>query len=132
MDEIYSVTLEGRQVGSARIRREGLYCRVNCTCEIGEGKVSTLYAAGHGETLRLGIPAPKNGSLCLETKIPAKRFPQKIDEIYLLEKGKEKQSDGFLLKEGESVSGLENLMQSKLQFTLNGAQLITEDVTPHI
>ena len=132
MDKEYSVELEQRQIGSARISREGLYCRVVCTCEMREERVYILYAEGCGETLRLGIPAPKGGKLCLDTKIPLKRFPQKIDEMYLLEKGKENSKRGILLKEGEPVSGLENLMHSKLQFTPDGAQLVVEDITPRI
>ena len=70
--------------------------------------------------------------LCLDTKIPAKRFLQKIDEMYLLEKGKVKSKDGIILKEGEPVSGLENLMHSKLQFSPDGPQLITDDINPRI
>lgn len=132
MDEEYSVQLDQRQIGSARISREGLYCHVVCMCEMREERVYILYGEGCGETLRLGIPAPKDGKLCLNTKIPLKRFPQKIDAMYLLEKGREKPKEGILLKEGEPVPGLENLMHSKLQFTLDGVLLVSEKVSPHI
>lgn len=129
MDEEYSVKLEQRQIGSARISREGLYCHVVCTCEMREERVYILYAEGCGETLRLGILVPKNGKLCLDTKIPAKRFPQTLDEVYLLEKGKDKPKEDIFLKEGEPVCGLENIMHSKLQFTPDGALLIAEDIS---
>lgn len=129
MCEIYSVNLEQKEIGSARISREGLYCRVNCICQMQEERLYILYVKGAEETLRLGILVPKDGKLCLDTKLPAKRFPLRIDEIYLLEKGKEKAADGIILEEGKAVNGLENLMCAKLRITPKGAELITEGVS---
>lgn len=131
MDQTFSVTCHGRQVGHARIHREGLYCRVTCTCETGDGSVYILYGAGDGDTVRFGVPVPRDGVLYLETRIPVKRFPQRIEEMYLVEKGKEKSDTGVLLKEGAPVAGLEKLMGVKLKFTPDGPALISDGINPH-
>lgn len=131
MNGTYSVTCKERQVGTARIDKEGLYCRVRCTCEAGDGKVYILYAVGDGEPVRLGIPVPVEGTLRLETRIPIKRFPQTIRQMYLVEKDKEESHSAALLKEGAPVADIANLMQAKLLITPDGAELVTEGVSRH-
>ncbi len=123
MQEVYEVRFQGRQMGSAVIRREGLYCRVTCQCEMADSRIYVLYAGGDGQQLRLGVPVPQRGMLFLETKIPAKRFPEKIRELYLLEKGNES-STTIPLIVGMPVESLEKLTDAKLRLTPDGVQLI--------
>ena len=70
MDEKFEVTHGGRTVGTVKLRREGLYCRILCRCGLMDGEIYRLYADGE----KLGVLVPSGGELVLETKVAAKRL----------------------------------------------------------
>lgn len=124
MNKKYAVYYKDREAGCAYIKREGLYYDIDCTCSPGSGSVFVLFAQGEGEKIRLGVPVPYGAEFVLRTKIPAKRFPETISKLYLLEKGAEMRAINSLLKEGEPIAELESILNSKLEFTENDVMLI--------
>lgn len=70
MNEIF---MGDKPVGTADVRREGLYYRIRCRCNLsGEVLCRVLVRCGKREE-SLGILVPQEGEFCLETRIPVKK-----------------------------------------------------------
>lgn len=73
MDQEYEIMLGDKCVGSAGVRREGLYWRIRCRCKLsGEVLCRVLVRCGDREE-SLGILVPQDGEFGLETRIPVKK-----------------------------------------------------------
>ena len=70
MEGYFAIFLHGQAVGKAEVRREGLYYRFRCRCQISSQSVCKLTANGES----LGILVPMGDGFGLDTKLPAKRF----------------------------------------------------------
>lgn len=70
MEGKFDVTLDGKKVGTAEVRREGLYCRISCRCRMVDGEIHRLYAGSE----KIGVLIPENGVMTLESKVTAKRL----------------------------------------------------------
>ncbi len=107
MEGIYQVAYRGQTVGTAQVRREGLYCRILCRCRVRDDEIHRLYADGE----KIGVLMPDRGGLILETRIPAKRL--KEYPVFSLD------GDGgtFIpIWSGERFSQLHMLRQGRLAF----------------
>ncbi len=131
MREQYSVLWNGREVGLARIQRQGLYCHIQCEFVAQIGEMYVLYAQTGDESQRLGVPILCGNAFVLNTRIPIKRFPQNIQGIYVIRKQDEGVSAECLLVEGKAVSDLRHLMEKKLNFTEGGVFLIDTCINRH-
>ena len=69
------MTYDGRTVGTAEFRRDGLYCLVECRCEPVSDAVLRAYAQGDGRNVALGVLIPEDGALLLRRRIPASHLP---------------------------------------------------------
>lgn len=65
----FDVYYLGEAVGKAVVRREGLYCRIQCRCKKLDGIVRL--AAGD---MVIGVCIPQGDALVLEKSIPAKQL----------------------------------------------------------
>ncbi len=74
MEGIHDIYLGEQQVGSAEVTREGLYYRFRCSCSLEGNSVCRVNVCGQ----TLGVLIPRGELFCLETKLPAKRFANKI------------------------------------------------------
>ena len=72
MAEVFDVTRGGQAVGRAEIKREGLYCRIICRCQINDHEIHRLYADGE----KIGVLVPEGKELVLETRVAAKRLKE--------------------------------------------------------
>ncbi len=66
--------LGGQSVGTAQIRREGLYYALDCRCRLSGEIVYRLVARRGERTVNLGIPVPEGNWFVLRTRIPVKRL----------------------------------------------------------
>lgn len=74
MDGIYDILRGGEKIGKAEVRREGLYYRFRCCCDL-TGEVMYRLTVTCGEkTENLGIPVPEGDSFRLSTRLPVSRF----------------------------------------------------------
>ena len=80
MEGSHEILLWDRPVGKADVRREGLYYRFSCRCDMAE---DTLCRVTVG-TENLGILVPVRGGFGLETKVPVKRFAGVTPEFRLI------------------------------------------------
>ena len=74
MDQTHQILFADKPVGTAEVRREGLYYRMRCRCTLsGEVLSRVLVRCGTREE-SLGILVPQDGKFCLETRIPVKKI----------------------------------------------------------
>lgn len=68
------ILLGGKPIGTAGVRREGLYYCFDCRCSLSGEIVYRLVARCGERTAHLGIPVPEGGRFVLRTRIPVKRL----------------------------------------------------------
>lgn len=73
MDGTYDILLGGESAGNARVTREGLYYRFDCSLRLSGEVMYKLTVTGSNGTLDLGVPAPNGQAFTLTTRIPVKR-----------------------------------------------------------
>ena len=122
----YSVYLNSREVGCAKVETEGLYCNITCTCKLIKGKIYAIFAQGRYGTVRLGIPVPIGDAFALKTTIPTKKLPDDVSFFYVLENTSENEEKIMPLEEGQPVDCLIDILDVKLKFSGDDAYLITQ------
>ena len=74
MDGTYEIMLGGESVGQAVVRRQGLYYRLSCRCDLSGEVIYRITVTCGGKSESLGIPVPKNGEFYLDTRLAASRL----------------------------------------------------------
>ena len=74
MDGTYEIMLGGESVGQAVVRRQGLYYRFSCRCDLSGEVIYRITVTCGGKSESLGIPVPKNGEFYLDTRLAASRL----------------------------------------------------------
>ena len=74
MDGTYEIMLGGESVGQAVVRRQGLYYRFSCRCDLSGEVIYRIPVTCGGKSESLGIPVPKNGEFYLDTRLAASRL----------------------------------------------------------
>lgn len=74
MEGVYDIFRGTEKIGKADVRRQGLYYRFRCCCNLTGEVIYRLTASDGTKTVNLGIPVPDGDSFCLETRIPISRF----------------------------------------------------------
>lgn len=81
MEGIYDIYRGQDKIGKAEVRREGLYYRFSCCCDL-TGEVMYRITVTCGEkTENLGIPVPDRNGFCLCCRLPVSRFPETEPEF---------------------------------------------------
>ena len=74
MGGTYEIMLGGESVGQAVVRRQGLYYRFSCRCDLSGEVIYRITVTCGGKSESLGIPVPKNGEFYLDTRLAASRM----------------------------------------------------------
>ncbi len=81
MEGIYDIYRGSDKIGKAEVRREGLYYRFQCCCDLtGEVMYRIIITCG-GKTENLGIPVPGRNDYRLSTRLPVSRFEKEEPEF---------------------------------------------------
>ena len=75
MEGIYDIYRGAEKIGKAEVRREGLYYRFRCCCNLTGEVMYRICITCDGITENLGIPVPEGGAFQLCKKLPVSRFP---------------------------------------------------------
>ena len=75
MDEIYAVMYRDEQVGKLQMQRQGLYCRLQCRCQLPGDDIYRLKMVQGKDITHIGVLVPEGDGFLLDKKIPAKRIP---------------------------------------------------------
>ena len=86
MEGIYDIFRGGEKIGKAQVRREGLYYRFLCCCDL-TGEVMYRLTVKCGKKIEnLGIPVPDGDSFRLSARLPVSRFSSGMPEFQAVPK----------------------------------------------
>lgn len=88
----YELCLGGQPVGKVQMERQGLYYRFFCRCALSGSMPYRLYGICGNKREKIGVLVPAAGGFGLDSKIPAKRFPE--GEMSFLLSAKEERFTG--------------------------------------
>ncbi len=74
MEGNYDILRGGEKIGKAAVRREGLYYRFQCCCDLTGEVMYRLTVTCGGKTENLGIPVPEGDCFRLNVRLPVSRF----------------------------------------------------------
>lgn len=74
MDGLYDIYRGEDKIGKAEVRREGLYYRFRCCCDLTGEVMYRITVICGGRTENLGIPIPDGDCFRLNTRLPVSRF----------------------------------------------------------
>ena len=74
MEGIYDIFQGTEKIGKAEVRKEGLYYRVRCCCNLTGAVIYRLTVTSGSQTENLGIPVPDGDAFYLQTRLPVSRF----------------------------------------------------------
>ena len=109
MSEEYCVFLDGKDVGTAQVEKSGLYYRMSCRCQLESGSMYNLFVSSGKKYRKLGVCIPKDGCLCLETKVPIKELGSDELQFYLQSRNQENIEKFIPVVQGEKFPLLEEL-----------------------
>ena len=69
------IMMNGKNVGTATVEREGLYYRFACKCVFDDADIHRLWVLWESGCRRLGVLVPDGRTACLNTRVPAKYIP---------------------------------------------------------
>ena len=75
MEENYAVMYRGEQVGKLQMQKQGLYCRIQCRCQLPGDDIYRLRMIQGKDSIHIGVLVPEGDGFLLDKKIPAKRIP---------------------------------------------------------
>ena len=75
MEEHYAVMYRNEQVGKLQIQKQGLYCRLQCRCQLPEDDIYRLRMLAGEDSTHIGVLVPEGDGFVLDKNIPAKRIP---------------------------------------------------------
>lgn len=81
MEGIYDIFRGGEKIGKAEVRREGLYYRFLCCCDLTGEVMYRLTVKCGNKPENLGIPVPDGDSFRLSTRLPISRFSSDVPEF---------------------------------------------------
>ena len=74
MEEEYTLMLGEKQIGSVRLYREGLYCRIVCRCTLKGTAMQRLQVRSASGSMDLGTLVPVEGGFGLDMRLSARRL----------------------------------------------------------
>lgn len=75
MEENYAVMYRKEQVGKLQMQKQGLYCRLQCRCQLPGDDIYRLRMLAGEDSTHIGVLVPEGDGFVLDKKIPAKRIP---------------------------------------------------------
>ena len=85
MDENYAVMYRNEQVGKLQMQRQGLYCRMQCRCQLPGDDIYRLKMVQGKDSTHIGVLVPEGDGFLLDKRIPAKRIP--AGELHFVVRG---------------------------------------------
>ncbi len=110
------IMMDGKNVGTVTIEKEGLYYRFFCRCHFEDKAVHSIWVFWEGGSRKLGVCIPEGKYACLNTKVPIKYIPSteltfKIDH---------RENDGFYpIDPGQPFPHMDKLTKARFA-TLDG------------
>lgn len=86
MEGNYGIYFGNQMAGKVQVKREGLYYRFTCRCQLTGDVVCRLNVNCGDKRDSLGVVVPMDGGFGLDTRIPVKRLGEGKMEFHLVPK----------------------------------------------
>ena len=124
MEGTWNVYLQDKVVGTCRMWREGLYCRVSCRCAgVGEDICRLVLENGEG-VLDLGILVPVEGGFGLDRKLPARQLPPGDPRFFVRQSGHQRAEHFIPVRPDEPFEYLSRLTEARFAWRDGQAGII--------
>ena len=74
MEGNYGILMGGKEIGTVKVTRQGLYYGFDCRCDLSGEVICRLTVTCGTKTHNLGIPVPEGGAFKLRTRLPVKQL----------------------------------------------------------
>lgn len=122
---MYEIFWKGSRVGNATIYKEGLYYRINCSCNLPKTERFRVTVTDGDNTYDLGICVPAGNVYSCVASMPCKRFSGS-DFIFTITDGAEKKV--VPVDAGEPFSYLDKLSTARLQYANGQPEIVINAV----
>lgn len=110
---LYEIIWNKKPVGTAEIKKEGLYYLFSCVCRPEQSGIYRVFVTDGKNEISLGICVPVGDRFEVKKKIPAKILQNQNLLFWLVPDAEEKRR--FLVTEDMPVSFLEKLEHARLE-----------------
>ena len=87
MEQTSDILLDGNPIGTARIKKTGLYYEFTCSCNLPKQGIYRLWTKREDQLMNLGICVPQGSGYGLTTRVPVSRLGEGTIAIEAHEKG---------------------------------------------
>ena len=128
MEGNWTVTYDGRAVGSCTVCKSGLYYHFVCSCNWISDRIYRLYLRIGGTVIDLGVLIPKGEGIALEKRLVIKQLPSGQPEFVVIPAGKVKAEDECFVPvyEDKAISCLGKLSTARFAVRNGVAGIIVE------
>lgn len=124
MLDTYAVMLADQRVGTAEVKREGLYYRFHCRCRLSGEVMYQIKAVCGGKECNLGVCVPVENGFGIDTRLPAKKFAEGTFSFYAVPRHSDITNKFVPIRADEPFSYLEKIQGAHLDVQ-NGVLGIT-------
>ncbi len=122
---MYEIKWKGRTVGSASLKKEGLFYRIYCNCELPKPGIYRVTVTDGNGTYSLGVCVPNGGAYSCVARIPCKRL-MGSDPSFLLTEGDERLS--VPVEAAKPFAHLDKLSAARLRIANGQPEIIIDPV----
>lgn len=101
MEGRYGVYAGDQEVGTVYVKREGLYYRFHCECQLAGKDICKVCVRCGGDALVLGTLIPEGRNFVLTTKLPIKRLKEDKPEFVIVTNKTDKWTKFIPIRENE-------------------------------
>lgn len=124
----WTVTYDGRAVGSCTVCKSGLYYHFVCSCNWISDRICRLYLRIGGTGIDLGVLIPKDEGVALEKRLAIKQLPSGQPEFVVIPAGTVNRKDECFVPvyEDKAISCLGKLSTARFAVRNGVAGIIVE------
>ncbi len=121
---MFEIFCKNRVVGSAEIKREGLYYKIQCACTLPNEKFHRITVSDGTAVRDLGICVPSGSKFTLTARVPVKCFQSEKLSFALAAQ----ERTGIPVSDGAPFDRLDDLEAARLQITDGQPEIIIDSV----
>ena len=128
MEGNWTVTYDGRAVGSCTVCKSGLYYHIACSCNWISDRIYRLCLRIGGTVVDLGVLVPKDEGIALEKRLAIKQLPSGQPEFVVIPAGTVKAEDECFVPvyEDKAIPCLSKLTTARFAVRNGVAGIIVE------
>jgi len=119
---MYEILMFDRCVGSAEVKKEGLYYRFICTCIPPDRGIHRIKVSDGDKEQDLGICVPVGSKFYLTSRVPIKRLKGECFNFTLVPE----QEEWFPVASGKPFPHLDKIETARLQITNGRPQIVID------